>query len=289
MTAWTPVPVGGAPLPYGLDGLARALRVLLLLAAVLSAALAFLAVRMRSALEDVDRTAVVVGEEANDAVDAFFGGCSVFFLAVAGIGVLFVTWMWRAARNNESLGRPGALHPAWAVGGWFIPLGSLALPAIQIQQIWRGADRSVPRHDPGWRRARSSPQVWAWWVVYVVAQVLTFVGFSFFGDADDGTVAALVDRLDDVRVGVTLFVVGQVFMIVAAALGAAVVVGLSHRQQEAAEILGVAGPAPAPAVAPPAWHPDPTGRFDHRYWDGAVWTEHVSRAGQAQTDPVEPA
>ena len=35
----------------------------------------------------------------------------------------------------------------------------------------------------------------------------------------------------------------------------------------------------------PGWQPDPTGKHDHRYWDGAQWTEHVSRAGQQYTDP----
>jgi len=35
----------------------------------------------------------------------------------------------------------------------------------------------------------------------------------------------------------------------------------------------------------PAWRPDPTGRFQHRYWDGAQWTDHVSNAGVASTDP----
>ena len=35
------------------------------------------------------------------------------------------------------------------------------------------------------------------------------------------------------------------------------------------------------------WYADPTGRFDHRYWDGATWTEHVSRHGEATTDPVD--
>lgn len=38
---------------------------------------------------------------------------------------------------------------------------------------------------------------------------------------------------------------------------------------------------------PANWYPDPTGRFDHRYWDGETWTEHVSRNGQASTDPLE--
>jgi uncharacterized protein YxjI len=36
---------------------------------------------------------------------------------------------------------------------------------------------------------------------------------------------------------------------------------------------------------PPAWHPDPFGRFETRWWDGERWTEHVSRAGQSFVDP----
>lgn len=32
------------------------------------------------------------------------------------------------------------------------------------------------------------------------------------------------------------------------------------------------------------WYPDPHGRFDLRYWDGAMWTEHVSRAGVQMVD-----
>ena len=44
--------------------------------------------------------------------------------------------------------------------------------------------------------------------------------------------------------------------------------------------------APAPVITTPAgWYPDPSGRFEMRYWDGTAWTEHVSRAGQQYTDP----
>lgn len=39
----------------------------------------------------------------------------------------------------------------------------------------------------------------------------------------------------------------------------------------------------------PGWLPDPTGRHDHRYWDGAAWTEHVADAGVAGNDPYDPA
>jgi hypothetical protein len=39
-------------------------------------------------------------------------------------------------------------------------------------------------------------------------------------------------------------------------------------------------------VAPANWHPDPTGRFELRYFDGTAWTEHVVRGGQQSIDPV---
>jgi len=59
-----------------------------------------------------------------------------------------------------------------------------------------------------------------------------------------------------------------------------------------------AEPAPTPvASAPPTevqsavpttpagWYPDPSSRFEMRYWDGNGWTEHVARGGQQFTDP----
>ena len=36
---------------------------------------------------------------------------------------------------------------------------------------------------------------------------------------------------------------------------------------------------------PAGWQSDPTGRHDHRYWDGSSWTDNVSDAGVAGTDP----
>jgi hypothetical protein len=40
--------------------------------------------------------------------------------------------------------------------------------------------------------------------------------------------------------------------------------------------------------SPAAWLPDPTGKHDHRWWDGDQWTEHVADAGQAAVDPLGP-
>ncbi|HYF46272.1 MAG TPA: DUF4328 domain-containing protein [Acidimicrobiales bacterium] len=281
------------PLAHPLAALARALRVLLLVCAVLSALLALLAVRMRIELDQVDRTDRLAGNAANEAVDAFFGGLSVFFVTLVGIGALFVTWMYRAARNNQAFDRPGALGPGWAVGAWFIPFGSLVIPGIQLQQLWRGADGTVPRGDVGWRRARSSVQIWCWWAAYVVGQTGVFTGFTLISRTDQPdaelTATALLDHLDDVRTGVVVFVAGQAVLVVAAALGAASIVALTRRQEAAAGVLGSKVPLPEAVArtAPAAWLPDPLGRFDLRWWDGSLWTEHVSRAGEVAVDPLD--
>jgi len=43
-------------------------------------------------------------------------------------------------------------------------------------------------------------------------------------------------------------------------------------------------PAAGPPPSPPAWHPDPGGRFDFRWWDGHQWTSHVSTDGRHLVD-----
>lgn len=35
----------------------------------------------------------------------------------------------------------------------------------------------------------------------------------------------------------------------------------------------------------PDWYPDPSGRFEFRYWDGETWTGHVSTGGESSWDP----
>jgi hypothetical protein len=44
-------------------------------------------------------------------------------------------------------------------------------------------------------------------------------------------------------------------------------------------------PEPGPPVLPPpGWHPDPSGRFHYRWWDGTMWTSQVSLSGQHLID-----
>jgi Protein of unknown function (DUF2510) len=46
-------------------------------------------------------------------------------------------------------------------------------------------------------------------------------------------------------------------------------------------------PRPHYQAVPAAWHPDPTGRHTHRYWDGTAWTPHVADDGRLALDPLE--
>jgi hypothetical protein len=39
-------------------------------------------------------------------------------------------------------------------------------------------------------------------------------------------------------------------------------------------------------MADAAWLPDPTGRFQYRYWDGSAWSAAVSRQGSQETDAL---
>jgi hypothetical protein len=46
-------------------------------------------------------------------------------------------------------------------------------------------------------------------------------------------------------------------------------------------------PQPQPGQAPPAgWNPDPSGRHQHRWWDGSQWTASVADNGVTTDDPL---
>lgn len=66
---------------------------------------------------------------------------------------------------------------------------------------------------------------------------------------------------------------------------------MSYHQPDPASVGAVPAPQPAPSVPqqpqqqPAGWYPDPFGRHDTRWWDGANWTEHVASNGRQAVDP----
>ncbi|APZ34766.1 hypothetical protein BOH66_11320 [Microbacterium aurum] len=56
--------------------------------------------------------------------------------------------------------------------------------------------------------------------------------------------------------------------------------------ERAAQVEAASPPPPPPPPVPAQWAADPHGRHQHRYWDGARWTEHVANDGVASVDPL---
>jgi len=50
------------------------------------------------------------------------------------------------------------------------------------------------------------------------------------------------------------------------------------------QAAGAVGPVQQHA---PGWYPDPFGRHETRWWDGAQWTEHVASHGRQAVDPPQ--
>ncbi len=75
---------------------------------------------------------------------------SLFVVVQLVIVVLFIVWMFRAAKNNEALGRSNArFGPGWSIGSWFIPIANLVIPVLIVQDLWRGAMPRVPAATRG--------------------------------------------------------------------------------------------------------------------------------------------
>jgi hypothetical protein len=95
-----------------------------------------------------------------------------------------------------------------------------------------------------------------------------------------------------------LFVAATLVSGLAAILGAVTLRAMAARQEQYAARYQLDRPtqhtapwmggpaAPVTAGPAPGWFPDPSGRFDHRWWDGTRWTETVSRGGTQTTDPL---
>ncbi|MFO7592312.1 MAG: DUF4328 domain-containing protein [Acidimicrobiia bacterium] len=160
-------------------------------------------------------------------------------LTVLVVAPVFVTWMWRAAKNQQALGRaPERLGPGWAIGGWFIPLANLVIPVLIVQDLWRGSSVSIARGDPRWRIADRSWLVGGWWGLFLGALL------AISGEPADspGLRLAFLEQRN------ALALIGSLACATAAVLGLLVVRELSRRQEECRRVQEVAAPATAAGV-----------------------------------------
>ena len=205
----------------------------------------------------------------------------VGYMAVAFL-VLVIIWQWRSQTNARALGREGArISPGWGIAGWLIPFANLVIPYIVFQDLWRSSDE---HSEPGtqWRSLPGAPLVTAWWTAYIVGTVASPLAIVLV--LATNRTAADTDWLTDA---------GSIVLAIACGLGIVVLREISSRQHRWQEVT----PAPTQpsfvveqgiGSGGPGWYPDPLVRFEHRYWDGQIWTEWVSTKGQLaiDTEPV---
>jgi hypothetical protein len=188
-------------------------------------------------LSDNESGGLVTDTKAVNDSNALAGSMIILSgLVSIAIFVLLIIWLYRAAKNNEALGRLNPrLGPGWAIGGWFIPLANFVIPFIVMDDVWRGADPSIAWGDPGWRRSSTLGAIWAWLVTAVIWYVPSTIASS------GGDVRA--DEPDKVRRNDTLRIIGAVSAILAAVFAIIVIRRIAARQEECLRAQQASAPA----------------------------------------------
>jgi hypothetical protein len=107
---------------------------------------------------------------------------------LVGAAVAVPIWMHRAFRNLPALGEQGLRwSPAWAAGGWFIPLANFVIPYRVMRELWSSCGDGQPL-----------PQ--RWWAAWIGAG---FVGV--FGGEFSRASVALGDLFNLISLGGGLF------------------------------------------------------------------------------------
>jgi Domain of unknown function (DUF4328) len=238
-------PPGDATTPsrwHNLRGLTTALTVLFAIHIGLAVLLIIGVINHLSVLSDKEVGGLVLDTDAVNDAQAFPVGMLIlaFFVGIATL-VLLIIWLFRAAQNNEALGRQNPrLGPGWAIAGFLIPFANLVIPFIMFDDVWRGSDPAVPRGDPNWRRSSTLPAIWAWLVTSVIFTIPNLIASA------GGDVRA--DEPEKVRRDDILRIIATFGAILAAVFAIVVIRRIAARQEACVQAQQNATPtAPPPA------------------------------------------
>ena len=141
--------------------------------------------------------------------------------------VITMIWLFRIAKNHQTLRRRLTWGPGWAIGGWFLPPLVYVIPFLMLRESWKAAEPEVQPGDDRWKSSSDTPLLWVWGVLYVVVPLAFIVvglrqQFGAMGnDAED-----LADFFDD-RLG--LLVAQSVVAVLAAVAWGLLVRALTDR------------------------------------------------------------
>jgi hypothetical protein len=129
--------------------------------------------------------------------------------------ILWLFWQFRSQSNVRALGAPGMrFRPTFTVLAWMVPVANLVLPPLAVRELWRASDPDVA---PGeWRRTRTSPVIWLWWLAFLAGLVLLAFAYGRIVGVHRPSVEALMSRDRFVRgaagVGIVASLLGVVLV-----------------------------------------------------------------------------
>ncbi|NED99793.1 DUF4328 domain-containing protein [Phytoactinopolyspora halotolerans] len=242
---------------YSLRGLVTALTTLLVIAVVVDLAAAGSMFNRALLLDDAVAGAFIderTGKRADDLV-AGLGFAQLGMIVV--IAVLFIIWQFRHAKNAQFLGSRRKLGPGWAIGGWFVPVANLFLPAMQLFGASRFSDPAQNHGRPhGAGAGAGAGIVVVWAVVFGLANTLSRATRIVPDQSDIDEYlrqAATLDRI---------VAASDALSAAAAVLALVMVRELSRRQELALDRAGSPQPAVGLPVSPSraTWGPPPRPR-----------------------------
>jgi hypothetical protein len=215
-----------------LGGLTNALVVLFGVFVLGAAVDAMMHARLASRWDDVTDNGRITGTfsellDLSDLEDQANGVRGGLILLGIGTGIVFIVWLFRARRNIEAWGASGSLAPGWAIGAWFIPCANWVLPAIVVNDVWRGS-------QPTTRPRRSAAVVGIWWGTWMAMGIAQLVRTS--SEPDPDTIAftdtAIADLVDDYARARTWSILAALLVATSAVLAIVVVRAVRRMQEE---------------------------------------------------------
>ncbi len=147
--------------------------------------------------------------------------------------VLLVTWSNLATKASSALS-PGKRRwsSGWAVGSWFIPLASLLLPKLVLDETEKiaTAARKDGFVDQNWRKnGKLSANGWLWWTTRVAASLFILIGFQKFGMPADDYWDSLSRQPAGQDLAYLLLLVGNALLVMSSISGVFYVQQISRR------------------------------------------------------------
>jgi hypothetical protein len=206
--------------------------------------------------------------EAIDDADSRVAAAMAFHIfSVLAVGIVFIVWQFRHAKNAEALGARGGLGPGWAIGGWFVPIANYVLPAMQLFQSSKASD--VEARQIG-RQPKGESIIVLWAVAFALASIIFVIGGGLADTDEEGNFEfRTLEDIEDAANGDRTAGAAMVLYGLTALIAIGMVRSLSARQTAAwAKVTAITaaqpqpGPgswAPPPPAAPPAPPPPPPG------------------------------